>query len=501
MNKIFNVLPITLIYALLLPFATPVSADVVDLNGIRWPMPEWNIAPHSEERMANPRCQEFLNFATQSKKFKTESLVVIKDGTLQYEGYEEKYNAKTPHILWSVSKTITGALLGIAVRDGKIDIEQNLNEFYPRSDLREAYQKIKIKNLFYLDTGFIWDEYYVGDVRKNPVLTMLYGKGHKDITNYATSVDIIPQGPGYKWDYSTGTPAITMGVLKQVYGDEYDQMPWKVLFNPIGMTNVYFERDHKGVFSGGSSAYATPRDMARLGYLYLNNGNWNGQQIIPTEWIEKTKAVSPGYLSDGTVIRNITDVGVFGGSVWLNKSVKRTFGRPFPYSPENMYMALGHFGQMIVVLPTQNMVIARTGYDNTFNSKIDAFVSRAISCFADPNYPIGKIITLPKYSRNTFPEVFRTVKTSLYTSVIQAVVAKNVCSCHFISGLDIKTCIARSNIPAANLLTNVQVVKNSIFSEQTRVARFFGRIFGLQPEPIAEATFDLDHPEFGCTLK
>ena len=476
-------------------------ADVIDATGTRWPTPDWNIAKNSDVRMSGQQCKDFLNFSMGTKKFLTEGLVVIKDGSLQYENYEGKYSKNSPHILWSVSKTITGALLGVAVRDGKISLDQHLNEFYPRPDFSDNYQEIKIKNLFYLDTGFVWDEYYSGDLRKSPVVNMLYAKGHADIMAYATAKAIIAEGPAYKFNYSTGTPAITMGVLKSVYGRDYDEMPWKSLFNPLSMTNVSFERDQQGVFNGGSSAFATPRDMAKIGYLYLNKGTWNGKEILPEEWIEKTLQVSPGYLSSGTVIRDITDDGVYGGSIWLNRAVKSGFGRPYPTSPDDMFLALGHYGQLIIVLPTQKMVIARTGYDKEYNSKIDEFVSRAISCFDDPNYPIGKVIPPPAYTRSTFPIVLKTLRSGLETNVIQSAVAKTICSCHFISGLDIKTCLARSNIPAARLLSSVTIDNNVVYSEQSKLAKFLVKFFGIGSITRAEASFDINHPEFGCTLK
>ena len=125
-------------------------ADEVDVNGTRWPIPDWNIAQNPETKMDSKQCREFVKFSVGSKKFLTEGLVVIKDGSIQYESYESKYNKNTPHAIWSVSKTITGALLGIAVREGKISLDQHLNEFYPRPDLSENYQAIKIKNLFFL---------------------------------------------------------------------------------------------------------------------------------------------------------------------------------------------------------------------------------------------------------------------------------------------------------------------------------------------------------------
>ncbi|MDD4975288.1 MAG: serine hydrolase [Bacteriovorax sp.] len=480
------------------------SADVIDSSGIRWPIPDWGKAQNNENvqaKLASKQCLDFFKFSTKNKKFLTEGLVVIRKGTIEYEGYDSKYGINAPHVLWSISKTITGALLGVAIRDGKITLDQKLNEFYPRPDASDNYQKIKIENLFYLDTGFLWNEYYSGNVRQSPVLNMLYGTGHADVADFASRKEIISEGPGYKWNYSTGTPAITMGVLKSVYGKEYDEMPWKLFFNPLSINRASFERDHRGVFNGGSSAFATPREMAKIGYLYLNRGMWNGEEILTEDWIEKTLKVSPGYISNGTVIRDITDDGVYGGSIWLNRSVKKGFGKPYPTSPEDMFLALGHYGQMIIVLPSQDMVIARTGYDQEYNSNVDEFVSRAISCFDDPKYPIGKNIPPPAYSKNSILAILNTLKSALQTKMMQATVAKTICSCHFISGLDVNTCLERSNIPVAKQLTTVFIKNNTVYSEQSKFANFFLKVFGLDSEKKAQASFNKNHPEFGCTLK
>ncbi len=476
-------------------------ADVVDASGTHWPIPGWRENLVSKKQLRNPQCAQFLKFATHSKKFLTQGLVIIKDGMLQYEWYNSPYKAETPHVQWSVSKTVTGALLGIAVRDGKISLDQYLHEFFPRPEAYEIYQNIKISNLFYLDSGLIWQEGYSGDVRKNPVITMLFGAGRKDMAGYASSRPLIHQGPGYKWNYSTGTPTITMGVLKKIYGDDYDQMPWNNLFNPLGLTNVIFERDHSAVFNGGSSVFATPREMAKIGYLYLHRGNWNGAEILPEEWIEKTFQVSPGYLSEGTVIRNATEDGVYGGSVWLNQKIKKGFNKPYPASPTDMMLALGHFGQMIVVLPSQKMVIARTGYDLEYNSHIDEFVSRALSCFENPNYPVGKNIPSPDYAKNSFSEIYKTLKSSLQTNTLQAAIAKITCSCHFISGLDPKVCIARSSIPFAKYLAKVSIKGNVVYSEQTKIAKLLKKTFSFNSEPVAKAVFDQEHRQYGCMLK
>jgi CubicO group peptidase (beta-lactamase class C family) len=462
----------------------------------KWPIPDWEKSINNT-KLNSKTCIEFQKFSTENKKFLTEGLVVVKDGQIQYEYYDEKNNQNTAHALWSVSKTITGALLGIAVDEGKLDLEDELYHFIADPKDRPLYKEIKIKNLFYFDAGFIWDEYYSGDVRQSKVINSLYGVGHEDVVKFATSSELIPEGPGYKFNYSTGTPIITMGVLKKIYGSEYSNLPWNKLFNPLGIKSGYFERDHQGVFLGGSSAFATPRDMARIGYMYLHNGEWNGKTILSEDWISKTKSVSPGYLSEGTVIKDITTEGVYGGSIWLNVAAKKGLGRPYPHSPEDMLFARGHYGQMIIVLPSQNMVITRTGRDKEYNSRVDAFVSKAIACFHDSNYPTGEVIKPTVKTSVSIGDLLTTLKSSLRENIIQPAVAKTLCSCHFIGKLDYKTCYERSNIPLSQTLTNIVTDNNTVIAYPSFIAKHSG----FKNNAIAIAEFNTMNPKLGCTLK
>ncbi len=492
------------IIALLLLITTPLYAnDTKDPDQVRWPIPDWEVNPSISENMTSPQCNAFVNFATQSKDFLTDGLVVVKDGVIQYEYYDSKYDANKPHILWSISKTITGALLGTAVRDGKINFDQRLSEFYPEPKFASNYEKIKIKNLFYFDSGLKWNEFYAGNLKDSSVVNMLYGKGHLDMAKYTASRGSIPEGPSYTWNYTTGTPTITMDVLKNVYGNDYEEMPWKNLANPLGLKSFVFEKDASGTFNGGAFVHATPRDMAKIGYLYLNDGQWNNETILTKDWIDKTLTVSPGYLSSGTVIHDITDDGVYGGSIWLNRPAKKGFGRPYPVSPEDMYLAMGHYGQLLIVLPTQKIVIARTAYDKEYNSKIDEFVTRAISCFDNPNYPIGKNIPPPKSSKSPLEEMVETLKSGVETNLFQPSVAKTICSCHFIAGIDVKTCLERSNIPLADTLSEIIITENDgqtgVYSVMAPPS-WIGQLLGLKDIDLPRAYYDSTHPEFGCTL-
>ncbi len=481
-------------------FNFSVNANDLKISNIRWPVPDWEMA-NSTNRMESAQCQEFKHFATDNKNFLTEGLIIIKDGQILYEYYDDHYGIDVSHPLWSISKTFTGILLGTAVRDGRINLDMPLSAYYPHGNNTSNYQKILIKNLLYLDAGYNWNETEL-DVIDNPVVSMLYGAGHEDMTNFVLGKRIIKQGPAYKWNYSTGLPTVTMGVLKKVYATEYEEMPWRNLFNPLGMKNVTFERDITGTYIGGASVFSTPRDLAKLGYLLLNNGQWNGDIILPPEWIKVMLTPSPGYVSSGTIVTDIKDTGVYGGSLWLNRPIKNGLGKPYPNSPEDMFLAIGHLGQFLIMLPTQNMIIVRTGSDQEFHSKTDHFVSGALACFATPNSTVGKVQKTNPLSIG-LGNIIRNIRNALQATTLQSAIAKNVCSCHLISGVDISTCLKRNKFSFAKFFSKIVVKKveekDGRISVQVWLAKL-SRLFRRHSENSAKAYFTPAKPEFGCTL-
>lgn len=475
-------------------------APMVLSNEVKWPVPDWqtNI---DQSKLKTTQCEEFTNFSTQTKNFLTDSLIVIKDGEIKYEYYDENNGINRPHILWSVTKTLTGTLLGTAVRDGRISMEQAVKDFFPNANRNENYPKVKIENLLYLDAGYIWHE-GVFDVTENSVVNMLYGRGHNDMATYTASQKMISQGPGKKWNYSTGLPTLTMGILKKIYGEEYTSMPWRNLFHPLGINNASFEKDLSGTFIGGANSYATSRDLAKIGYMYLHNGEWNGEMILPPEWMRVMLTPSPGYVSPGTVIKDVTETGVYGGSFWLNREVKKGEGKPYPYSPDDLFAAIGYMGQVLVVLPSQNMVIVRTGYDHSFNDKLDAFITRAISCFHDPKIKVAPIPEKKK-THISLGKLLRNIRNTFEAKTLQSSIAKIVCSCNLVMGVDIPTCLKRHDFGLTKYITKINIKKG--FEIDGKI--FIGvRLSGLARilsgnKYYAKAYYDPETPEFGCTLK
>lgn len=467
----------------------------------KWPVPDWE-TKDNDQRMKTRECINFKNFAVNNKKFQTDGLIVIKDGMVHYEYYDPTYDPETPHDMYSVSKTITGALLGMAERDGRISLDDKLSEYYPKKEADQNYEKITMKNLLYMDAGLIWDE-AVKRADKNSIIKAYYGPGYADMASYVARGPRIPQGPGYKWTYSTGIPTVIMGVLKQIYGPQDTDMPWRNLFNPLGMKNTVFERDLSGTFVGGFAVFSTPRDLAKLGYLYLNNGYWNGEVLLPPEWIKKMLTISPGYLSPGTIVDDVEKVGVYGGSIWLNRQTPKAQGKPFPNVPEDMYMALGFMGQLLIMIPSLNIIIVRTGYDQEIHSKLNEFMSRAIQCFHDPSHVVG--ISKPAKNPATMGlfSLIKNIKSAIDANTLQSSMAKIICSCHFVTAQSIPVCLKRNNLTLSKLLTKINIKEkielNGQLSIQVRLARF-ARLFKHHMGEPAKATYDPLRPELGCTL-
>jgi CubicO group peptidase (beta-lactamase class C family) len=375
-------------------------------------------------RLQLPACQDFIQYSLFSRGderakagVRTDAFVVVKSGELSFEYYRAPYDEFTTHSLWSASKSVSNALLGAAIQryqDSqdprlRIALEDKLASFYPGAD-RSAneyhylYYDVTLSDLLLMGSNFDWVESYKAGPDSS-VTRMLYTDGFDDMAGFANrTIDMRPEGPGQLWNYSSGNINMLMGALKQVYGEDYNDMPWTNLFNRIGMFDdldgdglpdreVKIDQDAAGTFVGSSYVHATPRDMAKLGYLFLNDGLWGEPaenadgwslfRVLPEGWVNWTRDMAAPYRKDATIIHNTTLEGVFGASFWLNLPAKG-LPAPYPSVPEDMYAAMGHYGQYIFILPSLDMVIARTGDDTDFTTDVDKMVRLAIDCFSDP---------------------------------------------------------------------------------------------------------------------
>jgi len=400
---------------------------------------------------------------TDTDLWRTDSIVIIYKGKLAYQRYAHGYSAEMRHISWSMAKSFTAIVFGIAADKNLISGTDRLSDFYgdvaSTPEQLARMQNVSMFNELNMDSGRQWvEDYTTTGSLSSTIVQMNYLNGHKDMAAY-TAAQPLTDPPGAKFLYSSGSPNVIMGALKKRLGEAYAKFPQDNLFGKIGMTNVVWERDASGTFLGGTNIYATPLDYARFGYLLLNNGSWDGQPIVSKEWIDYVRIVSPA-LTSGTVVPDklIRNHLAYGAGFWLNTPVPR-FGIPKPFAdiPADAYYAHGHEGQLIVVIPSLDLVVVRTAHDNADAMEADA--RRDINGFlkpllhALPNYTSDGSPVLPPVQplpgESFFSKLALLGEFWSVRDLVGALRAKDYCSCRFIVGQTPAYCQAwvRHGIP------------------------------------------------------
>ena len=279
----------------------------------------------------------------------TFAIMVVYKGQPVAEVYRDDFSSKTRFLSWSMAKSFTNTLVGIKVKEGEIDINQPVVLAEWQNDDRK---KISWNNLMHMNSGLEWNESY-GNL--SDVTIMLHKVG--DMGEY-TAQKKAAYPPDSVWVYSSGTTNLVCKLLRNTFKNDeaYYRFPREALFNKIGMKSAIFEMDASGTFVGSSYLYATLRDFARFGLLYLNKGNWNGEQILPEGWVDYTTQVAKG------------SEGQYGAFFWLNRS------GDLPDAPKDAFMCKGHDGQFIVIIPSKELVIVRTGYSKKGEFELNRLV-------------------------------------------------------------------------------------------------------------------------------
>jgi CubicO group peptidase (beta-lactamase class C family) len=282
----------------------------------------------------------------------TDAFLIQQHGKITFERYGADHGPQTPHISWSMAKSITHALAGLAVKAGKVDIDTPLT-LAPRPD-----PKLNLRALLTLTDGLDWHEANYGLIDSDAT-KMLYGEGRFDGAAFTIAkAQAVP--PGTRWNYSTGAFQLAAAEIAHRLFPEAKTPETKraamrdwmnaALFQPLGMSTAQAEFDAAGTFIGGSLVYASARDFAKFGELYRLDGVWNGQRLLPQGWVDfaRTPTRSPNY----------------GAGFWLESAQKDPAGRwslMAGKGPADAFSAQGHAGQVIVVIPSKAAVVVRLG--------------------------------------------------------------------------------------------------------------------------------------------
>ena len=315
----------------------PTALATANQDTIAWPM--GNLMPKKGSATDTIRLERIAEKLIDDEGYNGHAFafMVVHKGIPVVEAYQPQFDAQTRFLSWSMAKSFTNTLSGIMVKDGKWDINQPVNLPEWQTDERK---NITINNLLQMQSGLRWNEDYGN---RSDVTQMLYCEN--DFAKF-TFDQPFAFPAGSHWYYSSGSVNVVNYLMRKTFGNdnEYYQFAQSRLFNKIGMPDAVFEVDASGTQVGSSYIYATARDYARFGMLYLQDGVFNGERILPEGWVKYT--TTPASASSGK----------YGSLFWLNSS------RYYPAASEDMYSCNGHDGQQIFIIPSKELVIVLVGY-------------------------------------------------------------------------------------------------------------------------------------------
>jgi CubicO group peptidase (beta-lactamase class C family) len=278
---------------------------------------------------------------------RTHAVAIVHGGRLILERYAPGYSGDHRFNGWSMTKSVTSALAGILAADGLLELESTAlrPEWVRPGDDRS---RITLGHLMQMSSGLEFDESYAPT---GGATAMLFNSA--DAAAVAATSPLSHE-PGTRWHYSSATTNLISAHFRVLLGNDlpaYLTYPSKRLFEPLGMRSAVFEPDPSGTLVGSSFMYATARDWARFGLLFLHDGMWMGDRILPEGWVSYSRTPAPA-----------APLGQYGAQWWLNAGDPTDPARrTWPDLPRDIFWASGYQGQYVVVVPTHDLVVVRLG--------------------------------------------------------------------------------------------------------------------------------------------
>ncbi|HET9224964.1 MAG TPA: serine hydrolase [Roseiflexaceae bacterium] len=313
--------------------AVPSSVPISPSEGERyWPTDGWRTSPPEAQGM-DPQQLAGLLQVIQQEHLNLHSLLIIRNGYIVSESYFQSYTEQTPHELYSVTKSVVATLVGIAIDKRSIDdVNQPLGGFFPNYIFQhpdERKDAIRLEHVLTMRTGLDWQE-------QDSTFRQMYQS--RDWVQFMLNLPM-REPPGQQFRYCSGCSHLLSAIVQQRTGMNTRDFAQQTLFDPLGIDGVTWEQDRQGTPIGGWGLQLTPRDMAKLGYLYLHDGMWDGQQVVSAAWVKA--AIQQHTETD-------SELGLGYGYQW------------WTHPRLSAYAALGRDGQTIFVVPDLQLVIVTT---------------------------------------------------------------------------------------------------------------------------------------------
>lgn len=300
-----------------------------------WPTDSWRSSTPQNEGMNSSRLVEMMNYLDNESALHPTAVLVVRNGYIILEEYPGTLlGQNVTQDMLSCTMSVISALVGVAISQGLLTLNQSVLEFFSGREIDNyitSKDTITIEHLLTDTAGFDWEE------NIDPVQM----RATHDWVQFILDKPMVRQ-PGTYFEYNSGLAHLLSVILENVTGMSTLEYAKSRIFDPLGMTDYDWETDPQGVYDGGRGLKLTLRDMAKFGYLYLNNGSWNGNQIIPPSWISASSSFQVS-------VNNIKDYGYLW---WI-------------YKGTGIYNAVGFAVRAISVIPDYGIVAVVSGYDST----------------------------------------------------------------------------------------------------------------------------------------
>jgi CubicO group peptidase (beta-lactamase class C family) len=302
-----------------------------------WPTREWLTSTPEEQGMDSSSLAKVVGYGA-SHSF--DSLLVVRHGRIVTEAYCAPYAGDVPHQIFSSTKAVTGTLLGMAYKDGLLDrLDHPMLDFFADrhvANVDDRKKAITVQNLLDMTSGLDWDQGFEGGKQQSM----------KDVYRSSNWTQFIldrpmAHAPGEVYVYSNGNPDLISAIITRLTGRLAEDYARQRLFDPLGIKDWHWNHDPRGLTIGNGMLFLLPRDMAKIGYLYLHHGEWEGRELLPPGWAD---------------VLNHAIVNMHA-SYDPNQSYSNFF---WVFPDKRVYMANGKNGQLIVVFPDLDIVVVTT---------------------------------------------------------------------------------------------------------------------------------------------
>jgi CubicO group peptidase (beta-lactamase class C family) len=320
---------------------------------VYWPTETWRTTTPEEQGLDSAKLAEGL-LAMQERNIEIDSLLLIRDGAVLLDAHFYPYDGEAPHNLASVTKSVMTTLIGIAVDQGKLQLDQPMVSFFPErtvANLNERKEHITIRHLASMVNGFE-SGCLDGD---EPTLDAMRAK--EDWVQAALDRGMVRE-PGVVFCYDSPGMHLLSAILQQATGMTALDFARQNLFAPLGIHDVVWDSDPQGLSRGWGDLHLKPGDAAKIGYLWLNNGVWEGKQIVSASWVQ-----------DSVTAQSRSGGDDYGYGWWVS---------------EGSYYAYGRGGQSVRVIPSLDAIVVTTGGGFDYDD-IDPYLTAAL---VDPSKPL-----------------------------------------------------------------------------------------------------------------